>query len=195
MKISHIFNIVIASSLCITHGITLAQNKQIIEEIYHTYVIQNLNPNITLIGTKASTFADTTSEKTLQSWLSAMKQSSHAEVMSFWDDESRAKLRELDLRNNKSNAQWEQEWRRLMSNATVTATNKIIYGKYEIFTLEIKNNATSSVLKETVAVYKTGSNWRLTTELVENVVFNKWDSDQTRIQRLASPLYKKIQSK
>jgi hypothetical protein len=195
MKISHIFNIVIASSLCITHGITLAQNKQIIEEIYHTYVIQNLNPNITLIGTKAPTFADTTAEKTLQSWLSAMKQSSHAEVMSFWDDESRAKLRELDLRNNKSNAQWEQEWRRLMSNTTVTATNKIIYGKYEIFTLEIKNNATSSVLKETVALYKTGSNWRLTTELVENVVFNKWDSDQTRIQRLASPLYKKIQSK
>jgi hypothetical protein len=171
------------------------QNKQIIEEVIHTFSVQKLTPELTLSGQSASNLSAGTPEKTVQAWLLAMKQSTYSEVMSFWDAAAREKSRALDQRANKSNAQSEREWKSLMSNSSAVITNRITYGNYVLLTLEIRDQSKATIMKETLALQNNEGAWKLTYDLVDSVVFNKWDSDEKRIQRLANPLYKRIQSK
>lgn len=198
------YQIFLISLLVVYQALAHAQNsatvvspksKQLIEEVVHSFSVQKLVPETILVGQSAIALTSNTPEKTVQAWLLAMKQSSYSDVMSFWDVAAREKSRALDVSSNKSNAQWEREWRNLMANSSAFVTNKITYSDYILLSLEIRDQNKAVTLKETVALKNSEGAWRLTYDLVENIVFSKWDSDQTRIQRLASPLFKKIQSK
>lgn len=171
----------------------LSQNKQIIEEIVHSFVVRKFDPELSASGNGVPDIKSP--EQAALNWMIAMKQSSYQNVLSYWDANARKQFKELDLKNNKSPQDWEQEWRRLFTGNLVTITHRINYGDYVLLAIVLKNPANQVLNKETLVFQNREGGWLLTNELATNVVLTNWDGNQNRIQRLAAPLFKRLESK
>ena len=74
-------------------------------------------------------------------------------------------------------------------------THQIKYGPYVLLVLQFRNGANQTVVQDTVALQNREGKWLLTYDLAESIVLTKWNSEQLRVQRLASPLYKRVESR
>jgi hypothetical protein len=166
-----------------------ADPRQMTEEILHSYTVYPYQPPF-VIEARPAPVRDDVPESVVASWIGAMRAGQFDQAASFWDAAAQRQIAERDKTLGKQPSDWVQQWKRLFGNSKVVLTHKIKYGKYWMIAYTATDAAGQVLIHETVALSNAEGKWRLTLALADNAVLNNWESGKTRIQRLASPLYK-----
>jgi len=170
-------------------------HKQIIEEIVHAFTVQAYVPELALVEKDASPNATSSPEDLLASWALAMRTKGYDSVMNHWDASSRQSMQSLDRASGKKPSDWEREWKRLFEGNKLFITHQIKYGPYVLFAIQIRNASNQPVTTDTLVLHNRDGRWLLTYDLGNSVVLTNWNSNQVRVQRLAAPLFKRVESR
>ena len=164
--------------------------RSLTEEIMHSFTVYPYQPPFVLDARPAGGVRDDVPEAVVAAWVGAMRAGQFDQATSFWDSAAQRQIAERDKATNKQPAASVQQWKQLFGNSKVVLTHKIKYGKYWMIAYTATDPAGQVTIHETVALSNSEGKWRLTLALADNAVLNNWESGKTRIQRLASPLYK-----
>jgi len=160
------------------------------EEIMHSYTVYPYQPAFSIEARPAGSVKDDVPESVVGAWVGAMRAGQFDQVLGYWDSESQRQIAQRDKLLGKQPADWVQQWKRLYGSSKVVLNHKLKYGKYWMIAYTASDAAGKVLIHETVALSNSDGKWRLTLALADNAVLNNWESGKTRIQRMASPLYK-----
>lgn len=170
----------------------LTSHKVMVEEVMHSFTVTPYTPELSIEDPGLRAATPQTVERVVSAWIKAMQDKNFDAALSFWDDVSRRQIEERNRQQGKTPADWVRDWTRLYSGNRAVLTNRIKYGPYWMISYLVKKPSGEVVLGETVTLENVAGRWRLTLALADNVVHANWDSDKERIQRLASPLFKRV---
>jgi hypothetical protein len=164
--------------------------RQMTEEIQHPYTVYAYQPPFVIEAHQAGGVRNDVPESVIAAWIGAMRAGQVEQAASFWDDASRRQIAARDKAMGKQPSDWVPQWKRVFGNSKVLLTHKIKYGKYWLIAYTASDPAGQVLIHDTVALGNSEGKWRLTLALADNAVLNNWESGKTRIQRLATHLFK-----